>query len=188
MYDTEQSSMSKFLCLLLRHHPEFLDLKLDEQGWVDVNELLDQINRDRINKLYLSQLRYIVKTDTKQRFELKRENGVEYIRAQYGHSIRVNLQHEELEPPEILYHGTATKYLDSIKEFGILHKGRQYVHLTEDRKTAVSTGSRHGKPVVLKVFAKKLYDKGIVFYKAPNGVWLTQYVEKDFLVEDVDKN
>jgi putative RNA 2'-phosphotransferase len=187
MYDNEQTSMSKFLTLLLRHHPEYLDLTMDEHGWVAVNELLEQINRDRINKLYLSQLRYVVKTDNKQRFEIKKENGVEYIRAQYGHSIRVDLQHEEIEPPEILYHGTATKYLDKIKEFGILHRGRQFVHLTEDKKVAAATGSRHGTPVVLQVSAKKMYDNSIVFYKAPNGIWLTKYVEKEYVKEDSEK-
>lgn len=179
--------MSKFLSLLLRHHPEFLELKLDEHGWIEVQELLDRINYDRINKLYLSQLRYIVKSDSKQRFELKTENGIEYIRAQYGHSIRVDLGHEELEPPEILYHGTAEKSLASIKEYGILHRGRQFVHLTENRNTAVATGARHGKPVVLKVYAKKLYEAGVPFYRAPNGIWLTKYVERDFIEVDVDK-
>ena len=186
MYDAEQTSMSKFLSLILRHHPEFIDIKLDSQGWVPINVLLDKVNQDRINRLHMSQLRYIVRNDNKQRFEIKKENGVEYIRAQYGHSISgVNLGYEEEEPPEILYHGTATKSLDSIKEFGILHRGRQYVHLTEDKKLASATGARHGKPIVLKVYARKLYQEtGAIFYKAPNGMWLTRYVDQQYLEED----
>lgn len=183
MYDKNQTVTSKFLSFILRHHPEFIDVKLDNGGWVSVNELLEKINYDRPNKLHLSQLRYIVKTDSKQRFAIKVENGVEYIRAQYGHSIvGIDLGYEELEPPEFLYHGTATKYIDSINEYGLLHKGRQFVHLTEDKKVALSTGQRHGTPVVLKVAAKKLWQQNdAAFYKTPNGLWLTKYVEPQYL-------
>lgn len=185
MCDNEQTTMSKFLSFILRHHPEYVDVKLDCGGWVSVNELLEKINQDRPNKFHLSQLRYIVKTDSKQRFEIKVEDGVEYIRAQYGHSIiGIDLGYEETEPPEFLYHGTATKYIDGIKEYGILHKGRQFVHLTENKNVAISTGQRHGTPVVLKIAAKKLWQQNeAAFYKAPNGLWLTKYVDPQYLEE-----
>ena len=185
-YEATQSTMSKFLSMLLRHHPEFLDLHMDECGWVRVDELLDRINHDRVNKFHLSNLRYIVKTDDKQRFELSFRDGIEYIRAQYGHSIcGIDLGYEEVEPPEFLYHGTATKYIDKIQEYGVLSRGRQFVHLTENKKQAVSTGARHGDPVVLKVHAKKLYNEmGAAFYKTQNGIWLTKYIEPEFFEQD----
>lgn len=185
MYDNEQSVMSKFLCMILRHHPELLDLKMDKAGWVEVDELLYKLNQERSCHVYLSNLQYIVKSDNKQRFEIKKEDGKSYIRAQYGHSIRgIDLGYEEIEPPAILYHGTATKNLESIRSHGLLPMGRQYVHLSEDKKNAKNTGARHGTPVVLKVRAKDLYNKGVAFYKAPNGVWLTQFVENEFVSED----
>lgn len=190
MHDAvSQNTMSKFLAMLLRHHPEFLDLHMDEHGWVKVDELLDRINHDRINKFHLSNLRYTVKTDNKQRFEIAFIDGVECIRAQYGHSIiGIDLGYEELEPPEILYHGTATKYIDKIQEYGLLHRGRQFVHLTENKKQAASTGARHGDPIVLKIHAKKMYQKtGAAFYKTPNGVWLTKYIEPEFFEKDSAK-
>lgn len=178
-----QTTISKFLCLLLRHHPELLELNMDNHGWVEVDELLQKLNQDRGARLYLSNLQFIVKSDDKQRYEMKQVNGKYFIRCQYGHNARLHIvpDHEETIPPKILYHGTATKSIDKIKKHGLLPMGREYVHLTENKNVAKSTGQRHGTPVILEVRAKEMSDNDIVFYKAPNGIWLTKYVEKEYI-------
>jgi putative RNA 2'-phosphotransferase len=88
---------------------------------------------------------------------------------------------QQKEPPEFLYHGTATRFLESIKKLGIIKGNRQHVHLSLDMATATSVGSRHGSPVVLQVFSKKMYEQSFKFYLSANGVWLTDHVPVEFL-------
>ena len=119
-------------------------------------------------------LKEIVETDDKQRYSFNEDQTK--IRANQGHSIPVDVELEELEPPDTLWHGTATKYLADIEKSGLLAKTRLYVHLSTSYDAAVKVGSRHGSPVVLTVNAKQLYADGYRFYKSANNVWLTKYV------------
>ena len=89
---------------------------------------------------------------------------------------------QETEPPEVLYHGTAARFLDSILEQGLTGRTRLYVHLSGDEETAIKVGSRHGKPVVLLVLAGEMRkDGGYTFYRSENGVWLTKTVPVRYL-------
>ena len=103
------------------------------------------------------------------------------IRANQGHSIPVDVELEELVPPEILWHGTGEKYVSSIDKQGLIPKSRLYVHLSKDEETAINVGSRHGKPVIYLVSAKKMYEDGYKFYRSVNGVWLTKGVPLQYL-------
>lgn len=105
----------------------------------------------------------------------------ELIRANQGHSINIELGLFPTEPPEYLYHGTATHFLSSIIEKGILQGNRQYVHLSKDKETAVKVGSRHGKPVVLTIMSGEMYRNGVLFYCSDNNVWLTNYVDVKYI-------
>lgn len=180
MYKYE--SMSKFLSYLLRHHPEDLDLKLDKAGWVSVDELLTKLNRDRDTEFTLTHLQELVETNNKQRFALEERWGKLYIRANQGHSIKsLDMGYKPVIPPDILYHGTGEKYVNSILKSGLLHKGRQYVHLSTSIEVATSVGERHGKPVIFEVDTKRMVKDGVVFYCSDNGVWLTEFVHKKYL-------
>lgn len=167
---------SKFLSYVLRHKPEAIGLTLDPEGWADVEELMAKADIP----LNLDILSEVVATSEKKRFAFS-PDGLS-IRANQGHSIAVNLGLEPLEPPELLYHGTATRFLERIQGQGLLPQSRQYVHLSADRETAVKVGQRHGKPVVLTVSALALHQKGHPFFKAQNGVWLTAEVPSEALV------
>lgn len=70
---------------------------------------------------------------------------------------------EKLIPPEILWHGTGAKFVESINRSGLIAKSRLYVHLSRDYETAVNMGSRHGKPVVYKVHTREMEQDGYVF-------------------------
>src|SRR5215813_8541625 len=111
MTDKDTIKTSKFLSLILRHEPERVGLKLGEAGWVGVEELLQAVNLNGTT-LTLEQLRHIVATSDKKRFAFS-EDG-QRIRASQGHSVEVDLRYPAQPPPEILYHGTATRFLDSI--------------------------------------------------------------------------
>lgn len=168
---------SRFLSLVLRHKPEAAGVTLDEHGWADVEALLQGISKR--HPLTMEQLEEIVRTDDKQRYSFN--NDKNKIRANQGHSIPVDVELAECEPPELLYHGTGEKYYDSIIESGLLPKTRLYVHLSKDIETAKSVGVRHGTPVIFTVMSGQMFKDGYLFYCSRNGVWLTKYVPPKYL-------
>ena len=164
---------SKFLSLVLRHQPEEAGIILDEAGWVAVDELLAGCRRSG-HAITPDQLREIVRTSDKQRFALS-DDGTR-IRANQGHSVEVDLGYEPAAPPGVLYHGTAERYLPSIRREGLSKGARHHVHLSQTVATATAVGRRHGKVVVLEVRAGDMHRSGLAFFRTPNGVWLTDSV------------
>lgn len=172
--------MSKFISLVLRHKPDAAGICLDEHGWADVKELIRGVNgTGRV--LDLEMLKEIVRTNDKKRFVFN-EDGTK-IRASQGHSIQVDVELEQAVPPDVLYHGTATRFLGSILNAreGLRAGSRLYVHLSKDYDTAVKVGMRHGIPVVLKVDAGRMTKDGYTFYLSENGVWLVDKVPVKYL-------
>lgn len=169
--------ISRFLSLVLRHHPEIIDLHIDSHGWAEVEELLLEMKK----KYPISReiLEEIVRTDNKNRYSFDEERR--RIRANQGHSISVDVELEEREPPEFLYHGTGAKYVTSISQQGLLPMSRLFVHLSEEKKTAREVGKRHGNPVIYRVRSGDMGKKGYRFYLSVNHVWLTKEVSADFL-------
>lgn len=102
-----------------------------------------------------------------------------------GHSIPVDVELEEKEPPRILYHGTGEKYIASIDQNGLIPKSRLYVHLSKDVETAKAVGKRHGKEVVYSINSEQMYKDGYKFYLSKNGVWLTKKVPVKYLVKEI---
>ena len=170
--------LSVFISLILRHKPDVIGITLDEHGWANVKELIDGINASGRN-INMDMLEEIVRTDNKGRYSFN--DTKELIRANQGHSVKVNVELKEAKPPDILYHGTATKSLDNIKRQGVRSMSRLYVHLSKDLNTAISVGSRHGKCAVLVVDAKRMSDDGHKFYLSENGVWLTKYIDWKYI-------
>ena len=164
---------SKLISLILRHKPETIGITLDEHGWANVDELIRGVNID------LKTLEQIVATDDKQRYSFNEDKTL--IRANQGHSIPVDVELEEVQPPEFLWHGTAKKYEYSIYNSGLIPKSRLYVHLSSDVETAVNVGARHGEVLLLRVDAKTMYQDGYKFYLSKNGVWLTKHVPREYL-------
>ena len=171
--------LSKFISLILRHKPEEVGITLDEHGWANVEDLINGIS-DSGRKIDKDVLEEIVRTDNKQRYSFN--EGKTKIRANQGHSVPVVIDFKELEPPDTLYHGTATKSIEGIYARGIKPMSRLYVHLSKDFETAKQVGSRHGECVVLIVNAKRMYEDGVKFYLSENGVWLTEYVDPKYIL------
>jgi len=169
---------SKFLSLVLRHEPEAAHVELDAHGWVAVEELLQGAQQAGV-ALDRNLLAEIVRTSDKQRFAFSAD-GMR-IRANQGHSVPVDLQLAPGQPPETLFHGTASRFLPSIRTQGLRPGTRQHVHLSADVATATRVGQRHGNPVVLSVHAGAMYAAGHCFLQAANGVWLTGSVPPSHL-------
>ena len=170
-------STSKFISLILRHRPEVIGISLDEHGWADVDELISGVSKT--HKLNREILERIVAEDEKQRYSFSDDGKL--IRANQGHSIPVDVELEEVVPPDVLYHGTGAKYKASIDTQGLIPKSRLYVHLSGDPETARKVGQRHGKPVIYKVHAAEMYRDGYRFFRSVNGVWLTKSVPGEYL-------
>lgn len=176
MNDTE---LSKEISYALRHAPWEYELELDEEGWVWVEQLLEALHRsEKWREVQTADLERMLQNAEKKRFEIK--NGK--IRAFYGHSIPMKIVKEEKQPPDVLYHGTARRFLDSIFEEGLLPKSRQYVHLSQDIETAEAVGKRHdNKPCILMIDAKKAWNEGTKFYVGNEKVWLADTVPAGYI-------
>ncbi len=178
MTNNRNIKLSKYLCLILRHKPETIGIELDKHGWADVSKLLENLNKAGKNVSF-GKLKEVVETDNKNRFSFN--ETCEKIRANQGHSIKIDLEYLAQQPPEFLYHGTAEKFVNSILKNGLKKQNRHHVHLSTDTETAVKVGQRHGKPFVLKVFSGKMFGDGHTFYLSDNGVWLTDEVPQKYL-------
>lgn len=178
MTELETTRASKFLSYVLRHHPEAAGLRLEEGGWVAVDRLLEGCFRAN-RPLTREQLDFVVENNAKKRFEFG-ETGT-MIRASQGHSVSVDLQYEEKVPPGILYHGTATRFLESIRANGLRKMERHHVHLSDETKTTMKVGARHGKPVLLTIRALEMHGEGHRFFLSTNGVWLTDHVPPGYI-------
>jgi len=178
MTEKETIRTSKFLSLVLRHEPESVGLKLGDAGWIGVEELLQAVNQHG-TPLTLDQLKHVVATSDKKRFAFS-DDGLR-IRASQGHSVEVDLQYEPQTPPDLLYHGTATRFLDSIRKEGLKRMERHHVHLSAETKVTMQVGARHGRPVLLTIRAGEMTRAGHVFFRSANVVWLVDQVPVQFI-------
>jgi putative RNA 2'-phosphotransferase len=176
--DRKLVTISKFLAKHLRHAPEALGLTLQSGGWVSVDDLLAASARAGFTITY-DELLECVETNDKQRFSF--DDTGDLLRANQGHSVGVDLQLEEKQPPDTLYHGTVERFLASILAEGLKKGKRHHVHLSRDVETARKVGARRGKPVILRVDAGKMHGAGYPFFLSANGVWLTDAVPTAFL-------
>lgn len=172
------TATSKFLSYVLRHAPESIGLTLDPHGWADIGELLTRA-RSAGQALDRATLDEVVATSEKKRFTISADGS--RIRAAQGHSVTVELGIEPTTPPPVLFHGTAVGNLDAVLAEGLRPGRRQQVHLSADETTATKVGQRHGRPVVLRVDAAGMHANGQPFWRADNGVWLTDHVPPTFL-------
>ncbi len=174
----DSKRFSKFLSLVLRHRPELIQLKLDGEGWADVSDVLTGAKGKGFD-VDAADLAEVVATCDKQRYALSGDGT--RIRANQGHSVKVDLALAPVAPPEELFHGTVDRFLDSIRHHGLQKRGRQHVHLSKDRVTATAVGNRRGSAVLLVIDAAGMSAAGHLFYCSANGVWLVDAVPPEFI-------
>lgn len=171
------TKISVKLSWLLRHCQTPMYITLDG-GWANVNTIIS-ILKEKNPDFDLETLKQIVAEDEKGRYSFDATG--KKIRANQGHSIPgVVIVMETPEPPEFLYHGTATQFLDTIMKEGLKPMSRQFVHVSPDYATAVKVGSRHGKPVVLKIRARDFKNDSNELYRSSNGVWQAREVPPEY--------
>lgn len=176
--DSHIVKISKYLSKHLRHKPDHIGIKLAPGGWVAVDELLAACAKHQF-PITLQQLQTVVANNDKNRFSFDSTGTL--IRANQGHSVVLDLQLEPVIPPDVLYHGTGQKSVESIMQTGLVKMSRHHVHLSQDIATARTVGARHGIPVVFAVDAVAMHQIGHIFYCSDNGVWLVDRVPPEYL-------
>jgi putative RNA 2'-phosphotransferase len=179
LFFMEDESISKLFSLVLRHQPEALNLDMDNHGWVSVDQLITNLKTMKNIEIDLNKIIQIVETNNKKRFIL--DETQTHIRANQGHSINVDVELQKQNPPDTLFHGTATRFIESIMEKGLLPMNRQYVHLSKNVEIATDVGKRHGKPIVLIIDSKEMAKNGFDFFLSENGVWLVSSVPSKYI-------
>ncbi len=175
--EKQLTSVSKFLSLVLRHKPDAIGLTLNAEGWASISELIDKAQSQI--PLTRELIKQVVSTSDKQRFKIS-DDGL-MIRTNQGHSIKVDLKLSPKQPPTVLYHGTATRFINSIKQEGLKPGQRHHVHLSTDIATATAVGKRYGKVIILEIDAETMYQQGCKFFLSDNNVWLTEHVPPQYL-------
>ena len=180
MANNIKTQQSKYIALLLRHKPEAGNLVLDSEGYCNTTDLIKAVKRE-FGNFTLEDVQDIVVSDEKGRYSFNASGSK--IRANQGHSTnQVNISFKEVIPPDVLYHGTATRFLDSIYKEGLKPMSRQYVHLSKDTETATKVGTRHGSLYIIYIDAKRMYEDGYKFYISDNGVYLTKTVPTKYFM------
>jgi len=175
--DEIRTNISKNMSYMLRHAPQKFGLLLDPEGFAPIDNVLTALSK-KFKELSRSDLMEVVAKCPKGRFEVVGDE----IRACYGHSLPVRIEYEPVEPPEVLYHGTARKFLDKILSEGLMPMDRQYVHLTVDEDFAREVGRRRDRePAILMVEALRAHKAGIKFYKANENFYLADIVPSEYL-------
>jgi len=168
-------NLSKLTSLALRHNPWLFELELDDEGWVNLNDLIEafQAQKPEFAELYRSDFESVLAQSDKQRFEI---NG-DRIRALYGHSTPQRISKETKVPPAWLYHGTAPATVELVMSDGLKPMSRQYVHLSADIETALLVGKRKAKdPTLLTIDSAAAHREGVAFYHANEAIWLADHV------------
>ncbi|MGW4201066.1 RNA 2'-phosphotransferase [Streptomyces sp. NPDC004726] len=169
-------TVSKYLSKHLRHQPDRIGIALDENGWVEIADLIRAADAHHF-PFTRAELDHVVAANDKRRFTIDGSR----IRANQGHTVEVDLGLPPADPPAYLYHGTVARNLASIRTDGLRPMARHHVHLSADRETATRVGARRGRPVVLSVDSGAMHRAGHVFRVSANGVWLAEVVPPEFL-------
>lgn len=173
--DNNGVKLSKLLAYALRHKPSKFGLNLDEDGFTDIDRLVQSINNQNKNMVISKEnIMYLVSNQQKARLEIKGTR----IRALYGHTVRIRKK-TPVEPPGVLYHGTSRYNYDAIIIKGLRKMKRQYVHLSSDVDTAIEVGKRRDEsPIVFSVNSKEAYLNGVLFYVGSQTVWLSENIDQ----------
>jgi len=172
-------SLGVYMTYILRHKPQAIGIAMDTQGWVSVFDFLEKAKW--IKPVTQAMLEKEVEEDEKGRFEFNANHS--RIRCVQGHSVEHVIMN--LKPYTVitdpLYHGTAEKNVASIQAQGILKGKRKHVHISNNMATAKQVGQRHGASVVFEIDTYAMITQGYKFYRAENGVILTDHVPSRYI-------
>ena len=177
--ESDPTRLSRFLALVLRHRAYRFDLRLDDEGFVFVDELLEVI-RDQpgLEWVGITDLEEVTDGEHRRRYEI-RDNK---MRATYGHSFRKPVMYPHAEPPESLFFGVPKNQQEAVRVEGLKPTNRQYIHLSANREEAEAIAGRSPEPSeVISISALKASQSGVVFHNPTADLFLCKSIPAEFL-------
>ncbi len=187
MSEEETDALGRTLAGILRHFPEKYDLVMDEQAWVNLNDLVGKLRwQRRFRWLKPLHIMSLIETDPKGRYQVRDDK----IRATYAHTVNVDPDLPTLNIPDELYYPTNEDELEALLETGLMPVDRRKVHLSKTYASAMNAGRvRDLFPKVVKIDAKTMIADGNVIKKAGTTVFVAEEVQAQYLspvVEEMD--
>jgi putative RNA 2'-phosphotransferase len=179
MSDPNILVVSRLMAGILRHFPERFGVKLDSDGWTELEELARVISgRSKLQWIRPFHLKAIAATDPRERYQAEAGR----IRATYGHTIQVDLSDLPEATLEELFYPTTREEIDLIQERGLYPIEQTYVHLSGTKEKALEAGKVHTPdPIILKVDGAKAREDGIIIRKAGKDVYLVKEIGANYL-------
>jgi len=169
--------LGRFISGILRHFPQKFNLEIDENGWAELDILVEKAS-SRYKWVDKQSVEAIVTSDKKNRYEIS--NGK--IRARYGHSINVVLSDYPIANETKLYYGTSDEEAQRLLEIGIKPVNQTFVHLsTTIQKSERVARLRTDNPVIIEINAEGARKAGIMFLKANEFIVLSKEIPPEFI-------
>jgi putative RNA 2'-phosphotransferase len=177
--EARANRLSRFLALVLRHRAHEFDLKVDDEGFVSIEALLDVIrSQNGMDGVVRENLEAIAREGDRRRYEISGD----FIRATYGHSFRRPIRYQEVAPPDRLFVSVPTAQIPHVRVTGLRPEDRQYLHLSGTEEEAREIGDRRNvEHVVVTVLAGEAAVAGIPFHRPTEGLYLTTQLPPRFL-------
>jgi len=176
-----EERLSRFLAFVLRHHPEEVDLELDEHAACDLDRLVEAIQKGPgFGSVTREQIeRLVASGPAAARFEIKDGR----IRARYGHSLEQPVAYDPADPPPFLFHGTTPEAAEEVLGEGLKAGQRQRVHLSVDTPAAREVGCRRcPDPVILRIDTETAAKADVRFYRGGPAVWLADDIPPECIM------
>jgi putative RNA 2'-phosphotransferase len=168
--------VSKLLSLILRHRPDEFGLKMDQYGYVPLEEIIEAIG-ERYGETDNERIQQLIKQSLQHRFIIT-DKG---IKALYGHSFFVEMDGDPMDPlPEHLYMGSTVNEARNSRQTGIKSGDRFYVHLSLTKDVAERRSKEQETPCVVEVNALQAQQAGHLFY-ARGEVVLCESLPAEFV-------
>ena len=174
--ETKTEQLGRLVAGGLRHFPVDLGLEMDSRGWVDLAKL-GLVVQNRHHWASKELVIALVESDSKQRYEILNDK----VRARYGHSVNVELDHPENMLP-MLYYGASEEEADRILEIGLKSASQKYVHLSTTPEKAWHVATfRTGNPRVIKADAALARAAGVKMMTVNDDIVISETIPARFL-------
>ena len=169
--------LAKLLDYILGRHPDEFGLVTDSDGYVKVKELLKALSEEEgLSYVRRAHLDEILLTLPDPPFEIYDNQ----IRAKYRRHLPEHAYAPD--PPKLLYHCVRQKACPHVYLNGLYPTGYSRVILSSNLNLAQRMGKRIDRSaVLLTVQVQHCLDKGVVFFKAGDTLFLADFIPPDFL-------
>lgn len=180
--------LSKLLAFVLRHRPDALGIKLEAEGWVEIDELVRRLNQSRRLDAPIDRpaLERFVAEGGGSRFEIVGSR----VRARGGHTAPGIAPQRPVPapPPDFLFFGSSRDRIGrTLNDHGLHAEPGRWLRLHESERAArrAASGTEKAKARVVVVEAQRASRNGVVFFRgAEAGVFLVTHVPRRYLLSE----